>query len=155
MKNYSILYTDPKGESGHMAVKTADAVTLNETDVKAFLDGKSNVSFTGFNEIIETVFSTPTVAGAVGIMGDKDLKCNLIFDWPSRNASLRMSIPAPVINIDAGIVIRWGQNKAFVPPVKESAELGKSGNEIATELSTLLTGATGNIVFKSGSLTKR
>lgn len=155
MKQYSVLYVDPKGEAGHMSFKTDDSVSLDETGLKAFLDGKSNVSFTGFNETIENNFVTPTVAGAVGIFGDKDLKANLVFDWPERNVSLRVSIPAPVINIDAGIVVRWGQDKAFVPPVKLSNEVGKSGGTIASELSTLLTGESDKIIFKSGGLSKR
>lgn len=151
----TIPYVDRKGEKGNMKVRLESPTSFAPTTFTADILSLSQVGASSYVIATETDFATPQAAGVgTDMSNDKDVKAVLLFDWPDVDAHIRLSIPAPKINVEAGIVIRWGNKEAFVPPTKEVGEIGHDGNQIATSLATAV-GATGGLTFLSGALLKR
>lgn len=146
-KDIRIQYIDRKGEKGSMQLPVKD--TPVEAEIKAF----TALSMIGWEEYTETTTTTISSAQALDstdvVNNDKDFKCNLSFKGAS--GYVRISLPCPKINIEAGIVIRYGSERAFVPASKITGEVGNDGGEIATLLNTM-TGET--YTFSSGRLKK-
>jgi hypothetical protein len=149
----TIPYVDRKTEKGVMKLRVASSDDFDEAAFTTNIASISQCAFSEYDFIVENEFTTPQAVGAgTDMSNDKDVKAVMLFDWPDIDAHIRVSIPAPKINIEAGLVVRWGQNKAFIPKTKAVGEVGKDGDTVATQLATAL-GATG-LEFLSGSLLK-
>jgi hypothetical protein len=145
----TITYADRKGEPGKM--------TLNHTPTFApaaaltFLQAKSYAGFQKYSTIVATDFTTPLAAGTDELVNnDKDFKAVLGFE--GAEGRFKIEIPCPKVNIEGGFVVRWGQNRAFIPPTKAVGETGDDG----AALQTSLRGMTGDntILFKYGRIKK-
>lgn len=149
MKAIRIKYIDRKGEKGSMKLPVKD------TEVEAEILAVTALSYIGtdsYTELIESNFTTPQEVGTSALVeNDKDMKCLCTFKGAS--GYFKISWPAPKINIEAGFVIRWGENRAIVPPVKDAGETGNDGEAVAALVATMTGDAT--VTFKSGHLHKR
>lgn len=149
MKDIRVKYTDRKGENGSMKLPCKD------TEVEAEILAVTALSYIGtasYTELIETDFTTPQDVGVDSLTeNDKDFKAICTFKGAS--GYFRISWPAPKINIAAGFVVRWGEERAFIPPTKEVGETGLDGSEVAALVATVTGDST--VTFKSGHLYKR
>jgi len=146
-------YKDIKGESGSLGLPKEG--TINVSSLATFLTAKSYAGFSDvYAEVVETALQNPATqpSGVAGLGNDKDVKLTLGFQGAEGN--FKISIPCPKINIEGGFVIRWGENRAFVPPVKAAGEVGDDGNTIATQLIAAGVLAAGT-VFKYGRVVKQ
>jgi hypothetical protein len=144
-----VKYIDRKGEKGSQLLKMRTAPPQSE--IKAL----TAYSYCGTNEYaktIETKFTEPQSVG-VGVLieNDKDFKAILGFEGAS--GFFRISWPAPKINIEGGFTVRWGSERAFIPPAKEGGETGDDGNTVAAKVATLTGDST--VKFVSGHIYKR
>lgn len=144
-------YIDYSGEKGKMRINgVLVAPSTFETAVVP-------LSYCGFTERVALEQTALTVKLAPDgdetiFEADKDVKCILIFkDTADNNSIVRIAIPAPKVNVASGIVKRKTGDRAMVPMLKNTGEVGNDGTELAAIFSTML-GTT--LVFSSGSFTK-
>lgn len=155
-KEVSVKYVDIKGEKGAMSFRYLDTLTMSEALIKGGLDGLTGAQMYAFTVTSETAFVTPTTMDeVVSVQNDKDFKLHLVFDWPAKETRLNVAIPCPLINVEGGIVVRWGERKAFVPKGKTDDETGLDGDALAAQIGTMVAGSASALVFSSGSLRKR
>lgn len=147
----TVRLIDQKGE------KYRQEFNVGTFDEAAYIEGIASLSQCGtdgylawtdedFTEEQEVVVNTL-------INNDGDFKAICSFKYLS--GFIRLTIPAPHINIEAGIVIRFGETRSFIPPTKTQAEVGHDGNSIATALETALGLTAGDLTFSSGRLVKK
>jgi len=128
-----IGYADIKGESGSLGLPKEG--TLSVAPLAAFLAAKSYAGFSNvYTEVVEVALQNPATipTGVAGLGNDKDVKLTLGFQ--GAEGSFKISLPCPKINVEGGFVVRWGENRAFVPPVKADGEVGDDGNTVAAAL---------------------
>lgn len=154
MADTIVKYIDVKGEKGKMTFKNrAITAALFEAAVVA-------LSYCGFLSIVDyddAALTTKTAPdGASNLLqNDKDAKCILtFFDTTNNNASLRIAIPAPKIDIAGGIATQLEQKRRVVPAVKATGAVGNDGTELARIFETMLGLQVNDLVFSSGSFTK-
>jgi hypothetical protein len=149
MKSIRVKYTDRKGESGSMKLPVKD--TEVEAEILA-VTALSYIGSEGYTELTETSFASPQSVGSSALVeNDKDFKAICTFKGAS--GYFKISWPAPKINIEAGFVVRWGSERAVIPPVKETGETGNDGEAVAALVATMTGDST--VTFKSGHLYKR
>lgn len=145
----SVSYVDRKGEAG--AVEFSQG-TFNAANFVSTWAPLSYVGFSKYRETTETALESPPAVIMTSIVNnDKDFKAILGFE--GLEGFFKVSIPAPKINIEAGIIVRWGQNRAIIPPVKAAGEVGADGADLATKMMSV-TGLTG-VKFVYGRLIKK
>lgn len=149
MIDINVKYVDRKGEPGQMHLPCAD--TPVEANILAVL-ALSYIGADAYSQTVETAFVSPQAVDSTDLVeNDRDFKCLCSFKGAS--GYFRISWPAPKINIEAGFVIRYGQNRAFVPPSADVGETGNDGTDVAELVKTLTGDAT--VTFKSGRISKR
>jgi hypothetical protein len=145
----SVSYVDRKGEAG--AVEFTQG-TFSPTNFVTYWAPMSYVGFEKFRETTETALTNPPAVGTDALVNnDKDFKAILGFE--GADGFFKISIPACKINIEGGLCIRWGQNRAIVPPVKTPEEVGIDGVGLVSRIQAV-TGLT-NVKFKYGRLIKK
>lgn len=144
-----VPYIDRKGEKGTMQLPRPESIS------EAALSAILSWTYLGIDSYVvhdETDLTTPQAVTVNSLVeNDKDMKCILGFE--GAEGSFKISLPALKINVEGGIVIRWSQNKAYVPATKEVGEVGDSGAEIQAKVRTYTGDNT--VKFVSGSLYKR
>jgi hypothetical protein len=147
-----IPYADRKGEHGRITLNQATA--FSDSDFLTFVTAKSYAGFEAYSEVTETDFDPPkAIESTVGIANDKDVK--LVLGFEGAEGNFKIEIPCPKINISGGFVIRWGEKRAYVPPVKEAGETGDDGTTIAGQIATILGQDADDVKFRYGRLTKK
>lgn len=149
MAKTTVTYIDRKGEPG--AIQFSQGTFAPTFFVTNFCP-LSYAGFADYHVTTETALTNPPAVGVDALVNnDKDFKAILGFE--GLEGIIKISIPAPKINIEAGIIVRWGQNRAIIPPVKAVGEVGKDG----ADLVNIIQGCTGltGLKFKFGRLIKR
>jgi hypothetical protein len=145
----NIMYVDRKGEPGKMSINHTP--TFSGEAFKTFFEAKSYAGLTKHSSTVETAFVTPASPGIDNIVNnDKDFKAILGFE--GAEGKFKIEIPCPKINIEGGFVVRWGQNRAYIPPVKVPTETGDDGSAIQAAFRSITGDNT--IVYKYGRLKK-
>lgn len=144
-------YVDRKGEAGNLEFNQG---TFNAVNFVTYFAPLSYVGFTTYNQVTTTDFvGAPATIGTALVNNDKDFKAILGFE--GAEGHFKISIPAPKINIEGGIVIRWGQNRAIVPPIKTPEEVGVDGAGLSAIVAAFLGMTPSDVKFKYGRLIKR
>lgn len=147
----SVSYVDRKGEPG--AIQFTQG-TFSPTAFVTSFAPLSMVGFSAYRTTDETPLTNPPSVTTTSLVNnDKDFKATLGFEGAS--GFFKISIPAPKINVEGGIVIRWGERRASVPPVKEVGEVGLDGTELAAMIATVCGLGAGTVTFKYGRLIKK
>jgi len=148
-KKIKLTGSDRKGEAVQMGFKAKTAAS--EAELKA-ISALSYMGCTGYTLVTETVFSSAQAVTVNALVeNDQDFKAILTFKGIEGN--FKVVWPCPKINIEGGIIVRWGTDQAQVPMTKISGEEGLDGSEIAALVATATGDAT--VIFKSGHLYKR
>lgn len=145
-KKIQILYVDRKGETGSFQIPVKD--TPVEAEIKA-ITALSHIGTEGYNETVYTEFAAAQAVDiTTDVNNDRDFKC--ICGFKGASGFFKISWPAPKINIAAGFVIHWGEERAYVPA--ESVDIGNDGNAVAALVATVTGDAT--VSFRWGRLQK-
>ena len=145
----SVSYVDRKGEAG--AIEFSQG-TFNPANFVTSWAPLSYVGYSKYRITTETELTDPPAVGTDALVNnDKDFKAILGFE--GADGFFKISIPACKVNIEGGICIRWGQNRAIVPPVKDPGEVGADGALLVSKLQAV-TGLTG-LKFVYGRLLKK
>jgi hypothetical protein len=145
----TITYTDRKGEPGKMTINHTP--TFVPATALTFLQAKSYAGFQKYTSATPTSFTSPLAAGTDELVNnDKDFKAVLGFE--GAEGKFKIEMPCPKINIEGGFVVRWGQNRAFIPPAKMTGETGDDGAALQASMRSITGDNT--IVFKYGRIKK-
>jgi hypothetical protein len=151
MAKTKVICIDRKGERGIIALPDG---TFNQANFTTFISAKSHVGIDSYSQTTTTDFPLKTdPSGVASMENDKDTKLTLGFQ--GAEGSIKISIPAPRINVEGGFVIRWGESRAYVPPVKVAGETGDDGESIATSIEGILGLTAGSLKFRYGRLVKK
>jgi hypothetical protein len=149
----NVGYIDIKGEKGVLGLPKKNAIAV--ATLATWLAGHSYAGFDAvYTEVMEIPLqgSATEPSGVVGLGNDKDLKMTMGFKGAEGN--FKISLPCPKINVEGGFVIRWGDERAFLPPVKATGELGDDGNTVCASLISAGTIPQGS-TFQYGRLVKK
>jgi hypothetical protein len=151
MSTATVSYTDRKGEAG------AIEFNIGTFDPDAFVSDFCPMSYAGFTEwratTVEDLEDPPEVIATALVNNDKDFKA--ILGFQGAEGHFKVSIPCPKINIEGGIIIRWGSERAFIPPVKVAGEIGNDGAELAAKMESILGLDADSVKFVYGRLIKK
>lgn len=145
----NVMYQDRKGEMGKVTI--TNTPTWHQVNFQTFFQAKSYAGLTKQSIVADTVFTAPAAPGVDNIVNnDKDFKAVLGFE--GAEGRFKFEMPCPKINVEGGFTIRWGQNRAFIPPVKADGETGDDGAAIQTAVRNFTGDQT--VKFKYGRLKK-
>jgi hypothetical protein len=154
MSQFVANYVDQKGERGKIVLSNKD---VTEGRFTTFIADLTYCAFAEYSQITTGAFTTPVpLVQSALIENDKDFKCVLTFKNvtdPAEPEIIRISIPAPCINVADGIISRTGDKYKFVPKESIVGELGNDGDALAAEVATLFGLQAADVLFLSGSFT--
>jgi|OpeIllAssembly_1097287.scaffolds.fasta_scaffold330405_1 hypothetical protein len=151
MAETTVRLVDQKGE------KFRQHFSIGTFDEEAYTTDLAPMSFCGTEGhliVTPTPFTAEKAADvSTDTINDGDYKASCTFKY--LNGFIRLQIPAPKINIEAGIIVRLGEKRQFIPKTKKVGEVGHDGSEIATMLEGVLGLTAGDLTFASGRISKR
>lgn len=149
MKEIRVPYIDQKGEKGNMRLLCSDS--FPQAAISAIL-ALSYIGADEFNQTVTTALTTPqAVVSGAEINNDRDFK--ILCSFKGASGYFKISWPAPKINIEGGFVVRFGEQRSFVPLTKQAGETGNDGADLAALVQAMTGDAT--VTFSSGRLYKK